>query len=70
MGSRRPLATQDGSSWARHGPGTFDRHSSASGCRLLIDNGGNMLGVEHAAFITLRLSMLTVQWAVALGAKP
>jgi hypothetical protein len=68
---KRQFLPQDGSTWARHGPGAFDRHSSASGCRLLIDNGGNILGVEHAPLIILWLSMLTVpQWAVALGAKP
>jgi len=29
------------------------RHSSVSPCRLLTDHGSNMLGVEHAPFVTL-----------------
>ena len=29
------------------------RPRSASGCRLLTDHGGDMLGVEHASFIIL-----------------
>jgi hypothetical protein len=51
-GNANRLVGRDKTAW-RRSQKCHARHSSASGCRLLIDHGGNMLGVEYPPFITL-----------------
>ncbi len=52
-GNSNRLVGRNKTAWRRPKKDAHGRHSSVCRSCLLTDNGGNMLGVEHAPFITL-----------------